>query len=501
MSSLINVNELVTLNSQLLMNLDEDVFFSKLSGFIHTQMNEFKVQIFEASSDGSTQLRAQNGEIIINGDAYAKGQGLSGYVVKTKRAYYSNSAKRDPLLANSVRDSRVESELCVPMISEGTVLGTIHIQSINPNRKFSDSDISEVLSILNSINPSVRNMRLYILAKNMNRELTLKVEEKEKELELRSHISIAPRKFKEKIELVGHCSNFVNAINMAKKVANEDLPVLLVGESGTGKKLLAKKMHSLSDRKESEVVIAHCSAIDASTLEVELFGRKGRPGIFERANGGTLILDDVSELPLPIQGKILRAMTSGEIHNVDSDASIAINVRIIATSKVELTNLIKENKFREDLGLRLSTVMISLPALRSREEDIRIMAEYFLNLGKDRDQAKTLTSKAIEKLSNYNWPGNVHELKNIMERTYLLADDKFIDEQHLPNFVQEEAPKAEVVETFNEMTLFDLEKNHIMKTLDFLGGNKTRAAKSLGITVKTLYNKLHSYGIAIGRME
>ena len=168
MTSALNVNELATLNAKLLTHLDEGIFFARLSQFIFTTMNEHKVQIFEAGVDGSTQLKAENGTLIENGAAYAKGQGLSGYVVKTKRAYYSNSAKRDPLLANSIRDEKVEAELSVPMIVEGTVLGTIHVQTTNADRKFSDADIAEILSVLNSIQASIKNIRLYLLAKNMN---------------------------------------------------------------------------------------------------------------------------------------------------------------------------------------------------------------------------------------------------------------------------------------------------------------------------------------------
>lgn len=496
------LNKIEKLATDLLNNLDEKVFFSKISTEVQNLFDEYKVQVFEAFFDGSSQLRAENGKATKSGTAYAKGQGLSGYVVRTKRAYYSNSAKRDPLLATSVRDEVVESELAVPVICEGTVLGTIHIQSDNSERKFAEEDIQRVNAFLTDIAAPIKNMRIYLLAKNLNKELSLKIEQKEKELELRGTVQInRPAISREKIELAGHSNAFLNIMNTARKVAVEDFPVLLKGESGTGKKLLAKKIHQLSNRKKAACVIAHCAAIDELALETELFGKAGRPGIFERANGGTIILDNVSELSIGTQGKILRAITSGEIHNIDSEQAIAVNVRIISTSREELSTAVEEGKFREDLLYRLNIVNVAMPSLRDRNEDIKVLSEHFLNLGKSRETNKILTSKAIEKLSQYNWPGNVQELKNIMERTYVLAEDRYIDEQHLPDFVNEAKIEEPEVEEFAEMTLHELEKKHIIRTLDHLAGNKTRAAKALGITVKTLYNKLHSYGLVISRSE
>jgi Nif-specific regulatory protein len=147
-------------------------------------------------------------------------------------------------------------------------------------------------------------------------------------------------------------------------------------------------------------------------------------------------------------------------------------------------------------------VGIAMPSLSERQDDIKVLSEYFLNLGKKSEDFKILTSKAIEKLSTYNWPGNIQELRNIMERTYILAEDKYVDEQHLPRLIAEEVAEVEEeAQNFSEMTLHSLEKLHICRTLDHLDGNKTRAAKVLGITVKTLYNKLHSYGLVNPKAE
>lgn len=500
MKSALDLNKVSTLSTVLLTNLDESVFFSQLSAFVAEQFGEYKVQAFEARQDGTTILRAENGKIIEAGMEYAKGQGLSGYVTRMKRAYYSNS-KRDPLLATTKRDECVESELAVPVINGGTVLGTIHIQANNEDRKFSEEDVASVNEILSHLEAAINNMKMYLIAKNLNRELESKIKEKDQELSQRGPIVKTASGKAQKIEIIGHSNTIMDVLNIASRVAKEDFPVLLHGQSGTGKKLLAKKIHSLSERNESECLTVHCSAIAEEQLEVELFGRTDRPGILQRANGGTVILDSVDELPISIQGKLLRAIISGEIYNVDSNIPVTMNVRIVSTVNKNIETAVEEGRFREDLLYRLNIVSVAMPSLADRQDDIKVLAEHFLNLGKKPEDYKILTSKAIEKLAGYNWPGNIQELRNIMERTYILAEDKYVDEHHLPRLVKEVIEEAPQAESFTEMTLHDLEKLHICRTLDHLCGNKTRAAKVLGITVKTLYNKLHSYGLVNTKSE
>lgn len=500
MKSALDLNEISTLSTVLLTHLDEKLFFSKISKFVLEYFEEYRVEVFEVYQDGTTELRAINGTIVDNGISYEKGQGLSGYVSRMKRAYYSNS-KRDPLLSGTKRDPAVECELCVPMISEGTVIGTIHIQSNSADRKFSDKDIQVVLEILSHLESPINNMKMYLIAKNLNRDLLVALQQKEKELSQRGPAIQGKRGSIQNIELVGHSNAFVEVMDIAKKIAKEDFPVLITGTSGVGKKSVAKKIHCLSDRNQAECQVVHCSAIEELALELELFGKKDRPGIFERANGGTIILDSVEELPMGIQSKILRAMISGEIYNIDSNIPKPINVRIISTTRIALDQAVEEGKFREDLLYRLNIVSIDIPSLEDRIEDIKVLSEYFLNNGKSKEDYKVLTSRAIEKLMSYNWPGNVQELRNIMERTYILADDKYIDETHLPELTKEVSEPVVQEEDFSEMTLHELERLHICRTLDHLTGNKTRAAKALGITVKTLYNKLHSYGLVNTKSE
>ena len=490
-----NHNELATLSSVLLTNLDEVVFFAKLSGFVQDLMGEHKVLGFEVLSDGCTRLLSENGQALASAKLLNKGQGLSGYVARMKRAYYSNSVKRDPIASTGLREEIVEAELCVPVMVDGSVIGTINVQSIKKDRNFSDSDIAAINDILNQLQSPIRNMHLFLMYKNLNRELQTKIDAKEKELSSRVDIQIS-KGLEDNSQMIGLSKNFLEVVQTAKKVASKDFPILLEGAHGVGKKILAKKIHTWSARKGG-CVIASCSALNEAQLDRELFSSKG---LMVQANGGTLIIDDIAHTTAHIQTKILRALVGGEMITVDTDEKIALNVRIIATSKVEIKKLVEEGKFKEELFYRINTIALRIPSLRNRQDDVKVMAEFFLNHGKS--QAKVLTSGAIEKLAGYFWPGNAHELKNIMERTYILTDGQYIEASHLPEFAQE--VKAEVVMEpvkYVEFTLFDLEKKHIVDTLGHLNGNKTRAAKALGITVKTLYNKLHSYGMIEAREQ
>ena len=495
MTTATNHNEIATLSTVLLSNLDEIVFFAKLSGFVQSLMGEHKVLGFEVLTDGSTRLLSENGHALSSAKLLNKGQGLSGYVARMKRAYYSNSVKRDPIASSSIRGEEVEAELCVPVMIDGSVIGTINVQSVKKDRNFGDADIAVINGLLSQLQSPIRNMHLYLMAKNLNRELQQRIEAKEKELSSRVEIHIS-KGLEDNSQMIGLSKSFLEVVSTAKKVAGQDFPVLLEGAHGVGKKILAKKIHTWSGRKGG-CVIASCSALNEAQLDRELFSSKG---LMVQANGGTLIIDDISNTTQHIQTKILRALVSGEMIAVDTEEKIALNVRIVATSKMELKKLVEEGKFKEELFYRLNTIALHIPSLRERQDDVKVMAEFFLNHGKS--QSKVLTSGAIEKLASYFWPGNAHELKNVMERTYILTEGQYIEASHLPEFAQEvKVEKVEAPVRYVEFTLFDLEKKHIIDTLDHLQGNKTRAAKTLGITVKTLYNKLHSYGLIEAREQ
>jgi Nif-specific regulatory protein len=474
-------------NNDLLMNLNEGVFFLKVSKYLGGIFKDKDMAIFLSYNDESTRLLVQNNEIVEDSPLLKRGEGPSGYVTKTKKIYFSNNVKRDPLYSNIEVGENVISELVVPINCDGVILGTIHIRSKNENDTFSENDALKIRELINSIIMPLRNMKMYLLAKHLNFELMDKLKEKNNELKVEQSF------FVKDVEILGHDSTIINLINTAKKIARDDIPVLIEGEAGVGKRLMAKKIHTLSQRSKSAMLIFECAASNETYIEKELFGYGQRKGMIELTNAGTLVLNDIDELSLPLQSKILNFLTTGVITRMDAEERIPVNVRIVAVTKKDLKELITAGKFREDLFYRLSTVSMAVPSMRERNSDIKILAEHFLN--ENKSELKFLTSNAIAKLLNYSWPGNVLELKNIMERTYALTEGKYVEDIDLPEGQVEEIAQPIQEEAFKETTLFDLEKRHICKTLEHLKGNKTRAAKSLGITVKTLYNKLHSYGL------
>lgn len=495
MKSTVNANQLNTLSTQLLTHLDEVVFFSQLSKFFFEMSGEYKVQAYEFMADGSTRLVAENGQAQ-EGVVLAKGIGLSGYVGRMKRAYWSNSVKRDPITAHSKRDDVVEAELALPIMHEGVVIGTLHIQSTKKDRSFCEKDVAEINESLKELSAPIRNMRLYLMARQVARELEVKLAQRDQDRSSAHSGQTGNLNNEERVNLVAVSKSFLETITLAKKLAPQDFPILLEGQHGVGKKILARKIHFWSHRKNGNCLLVQCTSMNEAALDVELFGKKGKKGAFAEANGGTMILDDIGALSLHLQAKVLRTLVTGEVISSDNEEKTQLNVRIVATSKGNLQEAVARGEFKEELYLRLNTMNIKVASLRDRSEDIRALAEHFLNDGRDKSQAKILTASAQAKLSAYHWPGNAQELKGLMERLAVVVEGQYVDEQHLPELKVEKVKEEVKIEVkFEEVCLHDLEKKHILATLDHLGGNKTRAAKSLGITVKTLYNKLHSYGL------
>ncbi len=286
----------------------------------------------------------------------------------------------------------------------------------------------------------------------------------------------------------------------AEKASTLAAPVLICGESGTGKELVAKFIHEKSKYREGPYISINSAAIPEGLLEAELFGfEKGaftgaislRVGKFEKANNGSLLLDEISELPLSLQAKLLRVLQEGEIDRLGGNSTIKINTRILATTNLDPVKLVNCGKFRKDLYFRLNVIRIDCAPLREREKAIVTLAKEFVNRSCIRQGIiqKKLTDNALKKLVKHNWPGNVRELQNVVERAVLFSDSKIISEKHihLTEFID--------FESENTQNLSELEEIHIKKILNFTNGNKTKAAKLLGVSVRTLRNKLHRYGM------
>ncbi len=305
--------------------------------------------------------------------------------------------------------------------------------------------------------------------------------------------------------LIGKSAPITDVIKMAQKVALTDTTVLLLGETGTGKEIFAEAIHQASNRHAKSFVAVNCSAFTKELLESELFGHKAgaftgavkdKKGLFEEANGGTIFLDEIGELDLDLQAKLLRVLESQQFLKVGDTKPTQVNVRILAATNRNLLAEVNKEGFRSDLYYRLSVFQITLPALRDRKKDIRLLAEHFMHYfgAKVKKQLNSLTDGFVEKLEAYPWPGNIRELKNIIERAVILADGNTLDESLLPYEMQE----PQTSKTGTATTTFDLstiEKMHIQRVLIHVHGNRAEAARLLNIGVATLYRKLKEYGL------
>jgi len=307
---------------------------------------------------------------------------------------------------------------------------------------------------------------------------------------------------------VGKNRAFLEVLKLAETVAPADSTVLITGESGTGKEVLARYIHSLSERANGPFVSINCGALPENLLESELFGHvkgsftgavRDRDGLLVAAGGGTFFLDEVGEMPPSLQVKLLRALQEREVVPVGATEPIAIDVRIIAATNRDLEGEVRRGAFRSDLYYRLNVISLHLPPLRERATDIPLLAEHFLQVFSEREGGKRrlrLSEAALECLKRYDWPGNTRELENALERAAVLTRGEVIDVDALPARIVEERPQPLVDERPPENpTLEVIERAYIFWVLQSEGGNKARAAEVLGIDPSTLYRKLNRYGI------
>jgi two-component system response regulator HydG len=308
--------------------------------------------------------------------------------------------------------------------------------------------------------------------------------------------------------IIGQSRAMVRILETVAQVAPSEATVLITGESGTGKEMIAGAIHFNSPRKDGPFVKINCAAITETLLESELFGHeKGaftgahrqKEGRFRQAHGGSLFLDEISEMSLAMQVKLLRVLQEREITRVGGEEVIKVDVRIIAATNKDLAREIEMGRFREDLYYRLNVVALEMPPLRERREDIPLLAQHFLEvLSKDnRKNIKGFTPQAMDRLVKYDWPGNVRELMNAVERGVVLSRTPYLDEEILSLISSDESSQdISSGDGLNaDMPLDEVEKTTILKTLESAGGNKSEAARRLGITRRTLHKRLKLYGV------
>jgi two-component system response regulator HydG len=312
-------------------------------------------------------------------------------------------------------------------------------------------------------------------------------------------------------EIIGKSKPMQEVYRTLEKVAPTDSSVLIYGESGTGKELIARAIHKLSPRKDKPFIRVNCGALVETLLESELFGHekgaftgamKRKKGRFELAHQGSIFLDEIGDISANMQLKLLRVLQEKEFERVGSEETIQVDVRIMAATNKNLSELVQHGKFREDLYYRLHIIPIYLPPLRERNEDIPLLVNHFLKklTNELNKPAKQISDSAMEKLLSYHWPGNIRELENVLERAVVLCDREFIDIKDLPllNSTTSEKLPSDILDRFRlnlNDTLSTIEKQLIERAMNETAGNKSQAAKLLGIQTSLLYYKLEKFGI------
>jgi DNA-binding NtrC family response regulator len=383
-------------------------------------------------------------------------------------------------------------------------------------RSLKEKDESLVIVVITgypSIESAVEAMRLgaydYIAKPFTPDELRLVVSRAAEKRQLLFQCEFLRRRLdlsRQEDSIVGESPAMKRVFEMVARVASTDSTVLIMGESGTGKELVARAIHQHSPRRDREFVPIDCSSLVETLLESELFGHvKGsftgathtKHGCFELANGGTFFFDEVGNLSLNIQAKILRAIQEREIKQVGGMRQVKVDVRIISATNQDLKASISQRAFREDLYYRLSVVPIVVPPLRERKEDTPLLAHHFIRKFNRRRQVPitAVAPDAMTALTRYDWPGNVRELQNAVERATVLVDGDTITAKDLPWHIRANEPLS--IRGFRDghMTLEELEKQYIQKVLDDMGWQKTKVAKALGIDRKTLYQKIGRYSL------
>ncbi|MCZ6726243.1 MAG: sigma-54 dependent transcriptional regulator [Acidobacteria bacterium] len=311
--------------------------------------------------------------------------------------------------------------------------------------------------------------------------------------------------------LIGDSSVMRNLQKLIRVVAGSEASVILTGDSGTGKEVAARAIHRLSRRAQGPLVTINTAALPEGLVESELFGHQAgaftgattaRPGCFEMADGGTLFLDEIAEMPVELQTRFLRVLEDGLVRRLGGRREIAVDVRVLAATSRNPLEAVKHGRLREDLFYRLNVFTVELPPLRARLDDVPLLAQSFISTFNDKHRVdiESVSAEALDLMVEYHWPGNVRELRNVIERAMILACEGWIETIHLPPFLRDGArARGERIVLPIDVTAQEAERIVILETLEQCGNNKSRAARRLGLDVKTIRNKLRHYGITAER--
>jgi DNA-binding NtrC family response regulator len=383
------------------------------------------------------------------------------------------------------------------------VLGDLHARGLQlPVIMISgEGDVSDAVQAIklgayDYLRKPIDPPRLRVLLGNLSTHLTVNEENQRLRRRLMHAGELGP--------LIGQASPMTRVLNLIQQVAPSSASVVIVGDSGTGKELAARTIHELSPRHNAAYVAINCAALPETLMESELFGHergaftgadRRREGCFELANGGTLLLDEIGEMKAELQAKLLRVLEEQKIRRLGGGAEIAVDVRVLAATNRNLEAAIREGRFREDLYYRLNVFTIELPTLCDRADDIPLLIEHFLQEMRP-PEGKTITgvdTECLEVLKSYRWPGNVRQLRNVIERALIVTRGPLIAVADLPPELKRAGGTNATLEIKLGTSLDEIEREVIMRTIDYAGGNKSRAAEILGVSLKTLYNRLERY--------
>jgi Nif-specific regulatory protein len=417
------------------------------------------------------------------------GQGIAGHVAQTGQPLLIADAKKDNRWMREISDRidyETHSMACVPLLISQKVIGVIQVINKKDNTQFTpaDMDVLEEFSGLAAL--AIGSARSLEQVRQENQDL-------KKELG-------------EKHQIIGKSTTLQKVLEDAQKLSRSKTTALIQGESGTGKELVARLIHRESPRKDKPLVVLNCAALPETLLESELFGyEKGaftgatgrKIGKFEAAHEGTLFLDEIGEMAPGIQAKLLRVLQEGVFYRVGGNTPITVDVRVLSATNKNLKKEVEEGKFREDLFYRLNVVQLSIPPLRERLEDVSSLAEHFLDVFKKETGLfeLTISEAAMEKMSLYNWPGNIRELRNAIERAVVMGNGKTIMPEDLP--IAASLPKfagLKVGLTLDE-ALNEFKKEFILLNLKHTGGNRSKAAKIMDIQRTYLSRLITRYEI------
>lgn len=405
-----------------------------------------------------------------------------------------NDTADDSELANkfSIVKLGISSVLCVPLISGKKVLGTVYLDRRNKDNPFTHTDLVFLLSFAKQIVKGLEiSQQFFNLERKLLTDSILKFDDLRKEFRCENIIGKSPKLFE--------------VLKLAAKVSPTDASVLILGENGTGKDLLARAIHKNSRRKDKPFITIDCGSIPPDLLESELFGyesgaftgaNKTKPGKLELADGGTLFFDEIGELNINLQAKLLRVIQTKEFERLGSVNTRKINVRIISATNKDINQMIKSAQFREDLYYRLKVIEIVIPPLRERKEDIEELVRVFIEKHSPHGKRLSISAEALGILENYSWPGNIRELENIILRCTVLAKDDIIKAEDLPEEIRSDV--QDMINFTTSKTLpeaeYEFRKMYVLKVLR-QSSSKSEAAKKLGINRTHFYKLLNQLGI------